>query len=119
MIDLQPVSQHAKEQMAGQVRGRDFELRLQAQLSREANDCSLVPQDAMQGPGPISTANYLDKNPKSLLRSDRGVASRPQGEKDHFCFANTQGQVAAGGCLRAGHRRLKAQRQIPGIGVVE
>jgi|SoiMethySBSTD1v2_1073268.scaffolds.fasta_scaffold424652_3 hypothetical protein len=34
VIDLQPVSQHAKEQMAGQVRGRDFELRLQAQLSR-------------------------------------------------------------------------------------
>ena len=63
MIDLQPLSQHAKEQMAGQVRGRDFELHLQAQLSREANDCSLVPQDAMQGPGPISTANYLDKNP--------------------------------------------------------
>jgi hypothetical protein len=54
-----PPSGSRKRNEADAASAKDFELRLQAQLSREANDCSLVPQDAMQGPGAISTANLL------------------------------------------------------------
>ena len=87
-----PPSGSRKRNEADAASAKDFELRLQAQLSREANDCSLVREMQCRVLARSLQQTYLDKNPKSLLRSDRGVASRPQGKRTIFALRTHRGK---------------------------